>query len=188
MDKIEFAKLDFRIVDEDDITSELDHAIREGLVKCFPGDRELFSRQRWWHSPQSWTIAALEPDGTVASSLCIIERNITVGGEGRTLTVAGIGNVFAIPQWQNTGLIDRVMALALEDARKRGIKAGLLFCLPVLEKIYSRMGWRKIDAAVFMQDESGARALLPAKNIVMAIPIMLEKFPEGDIDLMGRDW
>ena len=188
MDVAEFEQLDFRIVDENDITAELDRAVREGLVKCFPTESEHFSRQRWWHSPQSWTAVALEPDGTVASGLCIIERDITVGSEGKIIKIAGVGNVIALPRWQGTGLVDRVMALALEECRRRGFEAGLLFCLPVLERIYRRMSWRKINADVFMLDKSGVRVPLPVKNIAMTIPLTLGEFPEGDIDLKGRDW
>ena len=134
----------------------------------------------------SWTVAALNGEGTVASSICVVERRVTVGN--RKLDIAGVGNVFALPPWRKTGLVDRVMTFTLEEAGRRGYDAGLLFCLPVLEKVYARMGWKKVEADVVMRDESGVCVPLPSKNITMAIPISLKAFPGGDIDIMGRDW
>jgi hypothetical protein len=80
------------------------------------------------------------------------------------------------------------MERAIEEMRRRGIEAGLLFCLPELEKVYVRTGWRRIKAAATMRDVSGNPAPLPEKNITMAIPVTIPAFPRGDIDLMGPDW
>jgi hypothetical protein len=37
------------VLNEEDNSPELDRAIRELLVVCFPADREYFQRQSWWH-------------------------------------------------------------------------------------------------------------------------------------------
>jgi len=180
------SELEFRVIDESGMDEKLDRAVRDALVVCFSKDGAHFSRQRWWHSRHHWTVAAIEPGGRVAGGLCVVERGIMVGG--RSLRAAGVGNVCARPEWRGKGIIDRVMTTALEEAAARGFEVGLLFCLPPLEKVYARMGWRKLDARVVMEDESGARVPIPGKNIAMGIPILLDGFPGGDIDLMGRDW
>ena len=188
MEEINTCELDFRVIDEADITDELDRAIRNTLVKCYPKDADHFSHTRWWHSLPAWTVCAIYRSETVASSLSVVERCVTVGGKGRMITVAGVGNVFAQLPWRKKGVIDRVMALALAEAQRRVLDAGLLFCEPALEKVYKRMGWETIDGAVFMSDESGHCVPGPVKNITMVIPILADEFPSGDIDLNGRDW
>jgi hypothetical protein len=86
------------------------------------------------------------------------------------------------------GIADAVMAAALAEAGKRSLQAGLLFCKPALEKVYARMGWKAVDGAVYMEDADGGITTLPAENIAMSIPVAIEAFPAGDIDLRGRDW
>lgn len=183
-----FPELYFRILDEADITDEIDRSIRASLVECYPKNREHFSRMRWWHSHQSWTVMAVESGGEVAAGLSIVERCIQVGEKGLSLNIAGVGNVFALPRWRKKGVIDQIMILALKEARKRGLEAGLLFCIPPLEKVYRRMGWKKINTTVTMHDESGFDIPVPEKNIIMVVPITIETFPDGEIHLMGRDW
>ena len=185
MNETQHPELDFSIINEADITDELDNAIRNILVECFPKDSEHFSYQRWWHSRYDWIAVATDPDGAIAACISIVERSIKAGGSD--LQIAGVGNVCALPCRRKKGIIDRVMEIALEEARKHGLGSGLLFCLPELEKVYKRMGWKKIDAAVVLNDESGKQTPMPEKNIAMGIPIT-EAFPEGDIDLVGRDW
>jgi len=180
--------LEYRIIEVTSMTPELDRAIRDCLVASFreQKDKDHFARQRWWHSPHQWTTVAMEPDGTVAGGLCVVERTIMVGG--LTHPVAGVGNVCARPRWRKKGVIDRVMATALDEAEKRGFEAGFLFCKPLLEAVYRRMGWTRLDAPVFFEDESGATTPMPETSIAMTIPLGIDSFPDGEVDLMGRDW
>lgn len=178
--------LSFAVVPENEMTDDLDRAIRNILVACFLKDADHFSNQRWWHSPHQWSVLALTGDGGIVGVLCVVERTVTVGGSG--LTVAGIGNVCTLPEWRGMGIADAVMATALAEAGKRSLDAGLLFCKPALEKVYARMGWKTVDGAVYMEDADGGMTTLPAENIAMSIPVAIEAFPAGDIDLRGRDW
>ena len=172
-----------------DISPVLDETIREGLVECYPEDREHFSRQRSWHSSPDWIVVARTATGTVAAHLAIVERRITVGDNAVPVTVAGIQGVFVRPPWRKTGLIDRIMEAALDESHSRGLDAGLLFCLPVLaEKVYRRLGWLPLETTVFMTNHDDRRAPIPGKNITMTIPLCLASFPFGSIDLCGQDW
>ncbi|MCD6309008.1 MAG: GNAT family N-acetyltransferase, partial [Candidatus Latescibacteria bacterium] len=116
----------------------------------------------------------------------VVERTIMVGGIAHP--AAGVGNVCARPRWRKKGVIDHVMAVALEEAEKRGFEAGFLFCKPLLETVYRRMGWTRLDVPVFFDNESGVAAPMPETNIAMVFPLGGELFPEGGVDLMGRDW
>ena len=182
----ELKELEYTIVEEDAVSDELDRALRDALVVCFPKDGDHFLHQRWWHSLHNRTVVATERDGSVAGALCVIERMILVG-ESR-LNIAGIGNVCTVPPWRKKGIIDCIMAMALDEAKRRGFETGLLFCKPELEKVYTRMGWKRIDATVVMDDEHGVKVPLPENDVTMWIPILADRFPPGDIDLLGRNW
>jgi len=81
-----------------------------------------------------------------------------------------------------------MMSVAMAEAKRRGFDAGLLFCLDQLKTVYGRMGWSKLDAAVYMADDKEGKMLIPAKNITMFYPLKAKRFPAGDIDLVGTDW
>ena len=189
MHPVPYKNLIISIIQNSDVSPELDSAIREGLAECYPEDRDFFSLCRSWHSEPEWIVYAFTSDGMVAGHTAIIERVVTVGQDTVPIKVAGIQSVFVRPPWRKTGLSGRIIEIVLKEARNRDLDAGLLFCLPVLgDKIYGDMGWRKLDAAVFMKDNSGGRVPLPSKNIAMTIPIIMGEFPTGDIDLCGHDW
>jgi len=181
--------LSIKIIKNSNILPDIDSAIREGLVVCFPKDRNHFSRQRSWHSTPEWIVYASTSDSTVAAHIAIVERLVTVGPPSIQVKVAGLQSIFVFPRWRKTGLSDRIMKIALDESCNRGLDAGLLFCREVLAgKVYGRMGWKKVAAKVFMENDEGKRIPRPEKDIAMSIPLAIEKFPEGDIDLHGPDW
>jgi|GEM_PF-429160 GNAT superfamily N-acetyltransferase len=189
-------EITFRIIDNNDISPEFDQKIRDGLVECFPKDTAHYSQNRVWHySTPAWVILALTKDEEIAAHIAIVERTVTAGkscaaGEsGENVIIAGPGGVFVRKKWQKTGLSDRIMQRVLEESRRRGYDAGLLFCKEVLAgKVYGRMGWQKVDGTTFMNDADDKRIPRPDKDITMTIPISLDSFPAGDIDLNGPDW
>lgn len=177
------------IIQNRDVTPDIDQEIRNGLVECFPKDREFFSTQRSWHSEPEWIVCATADDGKVAAHVAVVERRVLVGREKTPVVIAGIQSVFARIPWRKTGLIDRVMDKAVEESRQRGLEAGLLFCYQVLaEKVYRKLGWMQLDVSIFMTNGSGEHVPLPEKNIPMVLPVCMKEFPAGDIDLCGWDW
>jgi hypothetical protein len=74
------------------------------------------------------------------------------------------------------------------EAARRGIRFGLLFCVPALEHFYSQLGWRRTDRDVTMRDAVGQSVPLTAKNISMELALASDRLPPGSIDLEGRDW
>jgi predicted N-acetyltransferase YhbS len=179
--------MDFRVVNEPDVTPALDAAIRDGLIESFPADRDAFAAARPWHgSVPSYSIVAEEGNRVVAHA-GVVDRTITVGG--RPLRVAGVQNVFVRPTHRGTGLSDRVMWLSTDEARRRGFDAGLLFCVPKLVPVYARTGWQSLgERDVTRIDETGQEAPIPGKNETMFFPLKLATFPHGRIHLRGNDW
>jgi hypothetical protein len=80
------------------------------------------------------------------------------------------------------------MTVAMQEARRRGVGFGLLFCVPALEGFYARLGWRRTERAVTMRDAAGRTVPLTAKNISMELALAGDPLPPGPIDLEGRDW
>ena len=187
-DRIHPSKPILRVVAEADITPELDEAIRACLVECFPDDRQAFTALRWWHTRPAWTVLADAPGGVVAGHQAMFERRVLVGPNGTPVNVAGVQSVWGRPAWQAIGLSRWIMETAINEATRRHLDCGLLFCVPRLERLYARMGWRKIAAAAVMRDEHGRTEPIPGKNIAMVRPLNVETFPPGDVDLAGPDW
>jgi N-acetylglutamate synthase-like GNAT family acetyltransferase len=174
------------IIDEPDMTPTLDAGIRELLCKCFPSDREVFSKTRAWHGTAPTYCLVRREGNKVIGHTGVVCRTILVGDT--QIHMAGIQNVAVEPQSQGSMLVWAMMRKAMREAKRRGIKFGVLFCVPSLERLYAGLKWRTIDIDVTMQDEHGARVPIPGKNICMVLELADEPFPEGDIFLQGMDW
>jgi GNAT superfamily N-acetyltransferase len=176
------------IVSENDISSWLDHAIRKTLVECFPADREYFQARSWWHCVPIYRVLGRGDGDSIIAHVAIVERTVSVGHSSSKVRVAGVQGFCVLPGYRGTGLSDKMMAIAVEEANKRGFEAGLLFCQENLQAVYSRMGWHKLDSDVYMSDDQEGKRLIPTRNITMFYPIGTKQFPTGDIDLAGTDW
>ena len=115
-----------RIVLETSITPAEDAAIRAALCLCFPADREVFSQTRAWHGTfPTWSIIVEHQDQVIAH-VGIVEREILVGVD--RVRAAGIQNVLVVPEHRKTNLFRQIMSVAMEEARRRDIDLGILFC------------------------------------------------------------
>jgi predicted N-acetyltransferase YhbS len=176
-----------RIVDEESVKAEEDTAIRTALCRCFPANVDVYSRTRGWHgSLPSWSII-VEHEGQVVAHVGIVERKIRVGDED--VLVAGVMGVLVVPEHRKKHLFRQIMTLAMEEAYRRSIDLGILFCTPDLVLLYGAVGWRLLDARpVTRIDEEGFPQPLPAKNVTMFHPLRRKDMPPGDIHLQGNDW
>ena len=175
-----------QVIDEDQVGPELDAAIRRLLCDCFPPDAEAFSSRRAWNAVwPAFSVFGRHGD-KVVGQVGIIERRINCGGVA--VRVAGIQSLAVAHDWRRSGLSQRLMTAAMDEARRRGIRFGLLFCVPELENFYARLGWRRIDRAVTMRDAVGRPVPLTAKNISMELALAGDLLPAGPMDLEGRDW
>ncbi len=174
------------VLEEDRIDPELDRAIRDLLCECFPADSDVFPYTRYWNDliPE-YTVVC--PDGRrVVGHVAIVVRTITCAG--KTIRVAGPASVAVSLEQRRAGLSRRLMDAAMAEAARRRIPFGLLFCLPELEPLYSSMGWRRTNRPVTMQDDKGRSVPMLQKNVAMFVELADESFPQGPLDLGGRDW
>lgn len=183
----DYMKMKPRIVPEDKISPAEDAAIRAALCLCFPPDREVFSHSRAWHgSYPTWSVLVDQQDRIIAHA-GIVEREVLIGTE--RVRVAGIQNVFVLPEYRGAGLFQQVMSVAMDVALHRGLDLGLLFCSREIAVKYARIQWRLLEARNATRiDENGCPASLPAKNVTMVYPLRRSEAPPGDIHLLGNDW
>lgn len=175
-----------KIVDECEMTPELDAAIRRSLCACFPADVAVFSETRRWHGSGPLFSAFIKDSGEVIAHVGVVDRMVRFGSS--PARAAGIQNVFVLPSYRGRNLSDAVMLAAQEEARARGFDCGLLFCVPRLEKVYARMGWRVIANDVVRVDDDGLEKPIPGKNIGMFLPLSWPQAPPHTIHLGGNDW
>jgi hypothetical protein len=180
--------IQFSVIREDDISPDLDKAIRDLLVACFPADREYYGRQSWWHCVPVYRVLGRDIRGSIVAHAAVVERIVNVGDDSLKVLVAGVQGFCISQDCRGTGLSNRMMLTAMEEASGRGFDAGLLFCVDKVEAVYGRMGWHKLNSNVHMLDEEKGKTAIPAKNITMFYPLGKRKFPPGDIDLSGTDW
>jgi hypothetical protein len=82
--------ISFCVINEEDISPELDRAIRETLVVCFPADREYFQRQSWWHCAPVYRVLGKDDKGSITAHAAVVERAVIVGPNLSKVRVAGI--------------------------------------------------------------------------------------------------
>ena len=173
------------VIDESAVTPDLDTAIRRTLVVCFPHSAGVFGQSRCWRGNRPlWSIVARA--GVVAAHVAVIDRTIRVGEE--TVRVAGVGNVCALPEYRKTGLIDKVLASAAQETRRRGFDLGLLFCREPVKEVYFRNGWIEAAGRAFVRVENGIETEMPPENLRLYLPLRLSGLPAGRVHLQGDRW
>jgi predicted N-acetyltransferase YhbS len=178
--------MEARIVDEREMSPELDAAIRRSLCICFPADAAVFAATRRWHGSAPAFSAVIEDGPEVIAHVGAVDRTVRFGAV--PARAAGIQNVLVLPAHRGKGLSDAVMLAVQAEAARRGFDCGLLFCVPRLEKVYARVGWRTIPNDAVRVDDDGAEAPIPGKNISMFLPLRLAAAPPGLLYLGGNDW
>jgi GNAT superfamily N-acetyltransferase len=175
-----------RVVDESQMPAELDAEIRRGLCVCFPPDVPIFSVGRAWHGSAPVFSVVLDEGLQVLAHVGVVDRTIRVGQT--SIRVAGVQNVYVLPEARGRGLARAVMVEAMNEAGRRGFDMGLLFCVPKLEKVYADCGWQSLGPRDVVRVEDGREIPIPAKNIAMFFPLTVAAFPDGLIHLCGNDW
>jgi nodulation protein A len=176
-----------RIIPESSITPEEDAAIRAALCLCFPNDAAVFSQTRAWHgSFPAWSVV-FEQQQRIIAHVGVVERKIRVGLE--EVRAGGIQNALIVPEHRKKHLFRQIVSAAMEEARRRNLDLGILFCTANLVPLYAAIGWQLLnDRRVIRLDENRLPQPLPAKNATMCYPLHRLDIPPGDIHLQGNDW
>lgn len=180
--------LTVEVIEETAMDAQTDRSIRDALVVCGLSGGESAVETRAWHGSCPAYSLVLKDNERIAAHVGVVERSIRVGEQ--SLDAVGVQNVFVLPGYRKQRLADRLLYSLADQARQRGADVGLLFCLPVLEKVYSACGWRSLGFPDVMaiHYQTGQPYPLDRKNIAMYLPVRVEDFPAGEIHLNGDDW
>jgi nodulation protein A len=174
------------IIDESDVTPELDESIRMTLTLCFPHRKDTFSKERRWRGNEPLFNAIVEDGEIVCGYVAVVDRTIRIGNSN--VRVAGVGMVAVAPLWRERRLIDNALAAAMDESKKRGFDFGFLFTHRPTNKIYERNGWLDLAERKVIRIEDGQEFQLPAENVRMYFPLLQNDFPQGPIHLLGDKW
>ena len=152
-----------------------------------PVDHEVFARTRAWHGTlPTWTVLVGHEDLVIAHA-GIVEREIVVGSA--TFVRPEFRTCWWCRSTADPNLFRQVMSVAMDEARRRQLDLGILFCTADLARLYAWLGWQLLEGRhVVRIDEEGLPQPLPEKNVTMFYPLLRADFPPGDIHLQGNDW
>ena len=177
---------DIRILNEPDITPDLDGRIRHTLTLCFPHRTEEFKHHRWLnHNCPNFTVV-IDRYHTIVAHVAVIERMITAGPS--QLHVAAVGLVAVHPDHRGQGLSTQVLKLAMYEAERRNFDMGLLFCTKEVKPVYEKNGWKQIHDNHFTCTENGMHSHFPNERLRMYFPLHMTEFPQGHVHLDGPRW
>jgi hypothetical protein len=176
----------FEIMDEANVTPALDREIRAFLCVCFAGDTPSWPSRYWHTSTPAYSVICRDvTGGALLAHIGIVVRRIRCGGT--QITIAGVQNLGVKPGTRGGRLGYRVTEMAMDEARRRKIDFGLLFCIPALEAYYQGNGWQTTTEPVTMKYLADDEPI-PGKNIGMFRLLGTQPFPAGPIHLQGPDW
>ncbi|MFH1613862.1 MAG: GNAT family N-acetyltransferase [Planctomycetota bacterium] len=176
-----------RIVRQSEVDPRLDQEIKRGYCICYEKDLAFFSQTRSWHGSWPAWLVVIEKGREVIAHTGIVDRTISIGG--RDVRIAGIQGVYVLPDHRGKGLADQVLNAAMREAERLEFDFGLLFCIPEIEKVYSRCGWQKLEGRRITRiDKDGSEVPIPGYNIVMYYPLGRRELLAGNINLKGNDW
>lgn len=175
--------LQIEIIHVDQIPAGLDKQIDALDHLAFSGeihDPDFNSIQ--WASHNWMALGHLH--GELVTQLCLLKREIIVGGEN--VWVAGIGGVATHPNWQRRGFASELMKCSADYIQKEiAVPFGLLICAGETQPVYARCGWQTIAKSLTFVQDSRSRNL---ETCVMILSLTGQPWPSGEIDLRGLPW
>jgi hypothetical protein len=105
---------------------------------------------------------------------------------GRSALIGGLGGVLTIPEFQARGyaalLVRHATAFLREEWK---VDLALLFCVDRMVAYYERLGWRKVECDVLIDQPSGK---VPSPFHVMTMSFKAEFDTIAEIDLGSASW
>jgi predicted acetyltransferase len=130
-----------------------------------------------------WTVMVWE-DEDLVTNIHIIERTIRVGDQ--KVKLGGIGNVATKVEWRKRGYAAEALKAAvdfLHDPQK--VDFGLMIATEKMIPSYEKRGWKVVAQSMLIEQPEGMQTF---RIPVMALPVLKQDWPEGEIDLCGLPW
>ena len=174
------------VINENDITPEIDAKLKTVLIECFPHNTEQFTAGRRWRGNRPVYNVILHDNDDVCGQISVIDRTISVNGN--PVRCAGIANVGITSLYRGKKLSDIMLKEAIDHAEKLEFDIGMLFTHKPIDKIYCKSSWKYISERKYKRIENGFETPLPETSILMYYPLKIQNFPDGDVDLNGDKW
>jgi GNAT superfamily N-acetyltransferase len=118
------------------------------------------------------------------SHAAILKHRASVNGV--PALIGGIGGVVTIPSAQRRGYAAMLVRHATEFlAHEWDVDFAMLFCIDRMVSYYARLGWRKVDCEVMLDQPTGKR---PSPFHVMTLPFNERFHTINSIDLASASW
>lgn len=174
------------IIDESNVTPELDESIKMTLTLCFPHRKDTFSKVRKWRGNTPLFNVIVEDTERVCGHVAVVDRTIRIANT--KVRVAAVGMVAVAPLYRGRHLIDNALTAAMDEAKKRSFDFGFLFTHRPTKKIYERNNWIDLPQRKVTRIENDREIQLPPENVRMYFPLCKTDFPKGPIHLLGDKW
>ena len=170
---------------------ELDEATNAAVLRlqqrAFPACEQYRWTRHYTHVARPGDPRVLAWEGTA-----LIGQVVLMWAMGRSdqgpLRLACIGNVCSDPDHRRTGAASRCMEHALELAAHEGADGALLFCRPLLETWYARLGFAAVRNEVFLARPDGTVYRRDWHDIRMGRMLTDRPWPAGDLYLDIEDF
>ncbi|HSV86972.1 MAG TPA: GNAT family N-acetyltransferase [Levilinea sp.] len=144
---------------------------------CFEGEE---SGIEW--SPSDWVVLGLL-DGMIVSQICVLEREVDVGGE--KIRVGGVGGVATHPDYRQKGYAGKLLQASEQFFHELDLPFGVLVCGEEKRPYYASFGWVKIENRTIFQNEGQDREM---DGTMMILPLKEFTWPDGLLNLNGKPW
>jgi GNAT superfamily N-acetyltransferase len=126
--------------------------------------------------------------GRLICHVGLLKHEVEISGE--QIWVAGVGSVLTHKEYRGQGFGRAGLRAAEEFVLKEwGIDFMLLFCRPALEKWYGCLGWFRIDAPVWIEQDQGedqGEILAPLPTLVKMLSP--KPWPKSAVYLRSLPW
>lgn len=173
----------WKILDESDISAELDSQIREFLCAHFPEWRSVFERHRKWHglSPLFTVLGRNAETEEIIAHTSVVVRRITTTWNFR-YEAASFQGVLVSPEYRRNGIAQNMLKIALHESKSRDLEFAILFCKEPLVNYYIKHNWRLADDSIVMWNNRDLPIAMRS-NCPMYYMLTDKPFPEGPIDV-----
>jgi aminoglycoside 2'-N-acetyltransferase I len=121
--------------------------------------------------------------GQLVSRAGLLKHPLSLSGRSRT--VAGVGGVVTRPDSRRRGYARTALTRAHDTmCGDWSVDFGLLFCLPVLESFYRRLGWWAVDPVIL--DQPTGAVVAPLLTMVHTCRSL--SWPSREVKLASLPW
>lgn len=135
-----------------------------------------------WADTEYYALGIL--DGNIVSIVCLLTREVCVGGQ--PIQIAGIGGVATHPHFQRQGFAGLLLQHSESFIREQlRVPFALLVCSPEREAYYQKYGWKTIPDPMVFNTPGGKQTWT---ELTMVLSLSRQSWPPGLVDLCGSPW